>query len=137
MNRQKRSRTTSNPGERSGGPPGGPSDMAKKDIIQNEIEATLRCFDTDGRLEVDPGFYADLRRRIRAEAADAPSAPTVLFGKRMLIPALLILMVVLNIFTALAVTRARKSEITTREKGLTALVHSYAADQAGFASYLK
>jgi ABC-type ATPase with predicted acetyltransferase domain len=110
--------------------------MSRKKAIEREVEAALRCFEAEPRLADDPGFYAALRRRIRAEASDRTPIASA-FRRRALIPALLILMVVLNIVTALAVTRARRTETLAREQGLTALVQTYAADQAGLASYLK
>lgn len=123
--------------ERRKGPPRGLPAMSRKETIEREVEATLHGFETDRRLADDPEFYAALRRRIRAE--ERPAAPPAggFFRRRILVPALLIVMVVLNIVTALAVTRIRKTEIETREQGLTALVQSYAAEQAEFASYLK
>lgn len=111
-------------------------DMSRKKAVEREVEATLRCFETEPRLADDPGFYAALRRRIRAEESARPER-ALPFRRRVLIPALMVLMVVLNIVTALAVTRTRRTETLAREQGLTALVQTYAADQAGLTSYLK
>ncbi len=122
--------------ERRTGPSAGLGDMSRKKIVEREIEATLRCFETEPRLADDPGFYAALRRRIRVEEKAGPGIALPV-RRRVLVPALLTLMVVLNIVTALAVTRTRRTETQTREQGLAALVQTYAADQAEFASYLK
>jgi hypothetical protein len=111
--------------------------MPAQQDIEREVEATLRSFETEPRLADDPGFYAALRRRIRAEEAAVRPAFGASFRRRVLVPALLALMVALNIVTALAVEKARRTGTADRESGLTALVQTYAAEQAEFASYLK
>ncbi|MCX6563345.1 MAG: hypothetical protein NTU60_07035 [Candidatus Aminicenantes bacterium] len=117
--------------------PTGDNPMAIKNRIENEIEETLRCFEAEAPPAAGPHFYAAVRRKIR-NLTPAPPLPVPLgFRRRILVPAVLVLMVVLNIVTAALVSQAKKTEIEAKQQGLAALAEDYSVGRIGYASYLK
>lgn len=136
MNRQKSEETTSNPVKGMEDRPPGGETMNNRNRIGREVEETLGILDHEASITASPDFLTGVRRRIRTGApVRAPRA--VFFLRRVVAPALLIFLVVLNIVTTVFILRIRKSDSEAKLQGLTALAKDYAAYQSDAYSNLK
>jgi hypothetical protein len=104
--------------------------------IEREVEETLGILDREASIAEGPDFLAGVRRRIRA-AAPLHNSPPVFSLRRILVPALLIFLVVLNIVTAVFLLRIRKSDSQAKLQGLNTLATDYAIYQSDPYSRLK
>ena len=136
MNRQNFAETTSNPMKGLEDRPPGGADMNNRNWIDREVEETLGLLDRQASMEESPGFLAGVRRRIRT-GEPARRTPALFFIRRVVVPALLALLVVLNIFAAVSVLRLRRSDSEAKLQGFTALAKDYAAYQADAYANLK
>jgi len=85
--------------------------------LQEEVEKTLDVFDCMERLEAGPYFYQRVKARLNSRQADKLRWFPGPVSQRFLKPALLVLLMVVNIVTALYfLTRPRP--VTTTEKPL-------------------
>jgi hypothetical protein len=136
MNRQNSAETTSKSMKGlENRPPGGEA-MNNKNPIEREVEETLGLLNRQASMAASPGFLAGVRRRIRA-AEPARRSPALFFVRRVVVPALLILLVVLNIVAAVSVQSLRRSDSEARQRGYTALAKDYAAYQSDAYANLK
>jgi hypothetical protein len=128
MNRQNSAKTTSNSMKGLENRPPGGVDMDNNNSIEREIEETLGLLDRQASMAASPDFLIGVRRRIRA-AEPARRSPALFFVRRVVVPALLALLVVLNVVAAVSVQRLRRSDSEARRQGYTALAKDYAAYQ--------
>jgi hypothetical protein len=110
--------------------------MNNRNRIELEVEETLGILDREAVITEGPDFLAGVRRRIRA-STPARKPPAVLFLRRVVVPALFILLVVLNIVSAVFLQRIRKSDSEAKLQGFNALAKDYAAYQSDPYSRLK
>ena len=127
MNRQNFAETTSNPVKGLEDRPPGGADMNNRNRIDREVEETLGLLNHQASMEESPDFLAGVRRRIRAGEP----------ARRTPVPALLALLVVLNIVAAVSMLRLRRSDSEAKLQGFTALAKDYAAYQADAYANLK
>jgi hypothetical protein len=105
--------------------------------VEREVRATLGCFDEDPAPRVAPGFAARVLARIEnSEPLPRHQAWTV-FRRKVLFPALLILMIILNIVTVIDLHRTKKQAELARQRDIAALADSYALERANDSSYLR
>jgi hypothetical protein len=112
--------------------------MKREKRIEEEVEKTLRCLDEMDQIESSPYFLARLQARIREMEEEKPSFFTRLFGGRGLRPALLGLMVVLNLVSTVLIWQRTHGRSTDRSQYLSALVDEYSlkgGDTYLFTSY--
>ncbi len=136
MNRQVDDRTTSKGNEEEPDRSRDGDSMIRKKQVERDVEETLRAFRDDPGPEAVPDLYAGIQRKIRA-LAPSPRPQGRSFSQKVLIPAVLILMLVLNIAMTVFVSRTKKIEFEAREKGMAALSEDFTAGQSAFLSYLK
>jgi hypothetical protein len=99
--------------------------MKTRERIEEEVEKTLRCLDEIEEIEPSPFFSARLQAGIRELEEEKVSFLTRLFGVRGLRPALLGLMVVLNLVSAVLIWQRTHGRSTDRSQYLSALVEEY------------
>ena len=109
--------------------------MDNRERIEDEVQKTLDGFGRDPAPPAGPDFYAGVLRKIRALDAPEKAPSGVRLGWRRLVPAALVLMVGLNIVTAVFVNRAKKADLQARQQAYTALAEDYAAFQNELAAY--
>ena len=93
--------------------------------IEEEIDKTLRCLDEIEEIEASPFFFTRLQARIREQEEEKVSFITRLFGVRGLRPALLGLVVVLNLVSAAFIWQRVHGRFEDRSQYLSALVEEY------------
>jgi len=104
--------------------------------IEREVEETLAILDREASIAEGPDFLVGVRRR--SQAATPLRRPPAAFSlRRVLVPALLIFLVVLNIVTAVFLLRIRKSDSQAKLQGLNTLATDYAIYQSDPYSRLK
>jgi len=111
--------------------------MERKKQVAREVEETVRAFKDDPGPEILPDLYAGIQRKIRALEPRPRRPLRTVLARRVLVPALLVLMLAVNIVMALFVIRVRAGESAAREQGLTALAEDLAAGHSAFQAYLK
>lgn len=102
--------------------------MKKREKIQEEVEKTLRCLDEIEQIESSPYFHARLQARIRGMEEEKAPFITRLFGVRGLRPALLGLVVILNLVSTALIWQRTRGRSTDRSQYLSALVEEYSLD---------
>jgi hypothetical protein len=137
MNRRIGAETTSNRGEGMEMEPLRGAPMDNRYRIEKEVEEAIRLMETEASPTDSSDFLAGVRKKIRNLAPEPKLPAWAIFGRRILVPALLILMVVLNIVTAVFVLRIKKSDSLAKQNGLTALAKDYGPYQSDSFSYLK
>lgn len=110
--------------------------MNNRNRIEREVEETLGILDREASIAEGPDFLAGVRRRIR-DSTPLHKPPTAFSLRRVLVPALLIFLVVLNIVTAVFLLRIRKSDSQAKLQGLNTLATDYAIYQSDPYSRLK
>jgi hypothetical protein len=105
--------------------------MDKKERIEEEVQKTLQCFEDFEKIEPNPFFLTRLKARIRS--LEAEQAHTLLPGRRVwfLHPAVLSLLIVANLFSAILVLRgsATHMETDTRSQYIAAFAEEYLLNQ--------
>ena len=105
--------------------------MDKKERIEEEVEKTLQCFEDFEKLEPNPFFLTRLKAKIRS--FEAEQERTIQPGRRLwfLHPAVLSLLVVLNLFSAILVFRGSDTHMETdsRSQYIAAFAEEYSLNQ--------
>ena len=111
--------------------------MKSKAQIEQEVMKTLECFEQRTPIECNPFFSTRVMARIRSleETQHARSLRRV-FSLGYLRPALLALIVVLNIASAIIVFRGTQTQTNGREQYLTAFADEYAMNQQEYDLFL-
>jgi hypothetical protein len=99
--------------------------MKRKKRIEEEVDKTLSCLDENEEIEVSPFFFTRLQAAIRGQKEEKVSFFTRLFGLQGLRPALLGLMVVLNLVSTVLIWQRIHRRATDRSQYLSALVDEY------------
>ena len=107
--------------------------MKSKEQIAQEVMKTLQCFDQRTPLESNPFFSTRVLARIRnlEEEKRARSLRKV-FSLGSLRPALLTLIVVLNVVSAIIVFRGSHNQTNIRDQYLTEFADEYAFNQNAY-----
>ena len=90
--------------------------MTKKETIEQEVQKTFESFDQAKRLKSNPFFYARLKTRIDNLHAKKQKIRGWEFAGRVLKPALLLLIIALNIFSATLFFKYQTQDYTNREQ---------------------
>ncbi len=111
--------------------------MERKEHIEQEVEKTLRCFETIENIESDPFFYTRLQAKIRdLEEKKKPARHPGFSIGYYLRPALLVLLVVFNILSAVLVFRGSDTQSDVRQYYLTTFADEYALNQDEYDLFL-
>ncbi|MBA4313520.1 MAG: hypothetical protein C0417_12925 [Chlorobiaceae bacterium] len=102
--------------------------MTRKEKIEKEVQKTLESFDQVERLKSNPLFYAQLKTRIDNLHSKKQNIRGWEFAGRVLKPALLLLIIALNIFSATLFFKNRNINYSSREQLLDALAKELALD---------
>lgn len=102
--------------------------MTKKKKIEQEVQKTLEGFDQAERLKSNPFFYTRLRARIEQSDAKQMQPKGWEFAWRVLKPALLFLIIALNIFTATQFLKNQNNEPSSREQLLNSFAQELTLD---------
>jgi hypothetical protein len=104
--------------------------MKSKEQIEQEVQKTLQCFENRTPLESNPFFSTRVLARIRSleEEQHARSLRKV-FSLSYLRPALLTLIIALNVVSAIVIFRGSHNQTTVRDQYLTAFADEYAFNQ--------
>lgn len=105
--------------------------MSTKKKIEQEVEKTLRCFDQPQKLADNPFFYTRVKARIEKRSRQTDSNLWQ-FGWKILKPAFLVLIVVLNIFTITNYFTADQSKTSERDQLLKTFAQEFALDQSNY-----
>jgi hypothetical protein len=105
--------------------------MDKKTRIAEEVEKTLQCFEDFEKIEPNPFFLTRLKARIRSFEGEKERVSHSEWSIRGLRPALLCLLVVINIFSAILVFQGKDSqtETDTRSQSIAAFAEEYSLNQ--------
>ncbi|OGN89175.1 MAG: hypothetical protein A2Z74_01230 [Chloroflexi bacterium RBG_13_46_9] len=90
--------------------------MTRKEKIEQEVQKTFESFDQVERLKSNPFFYARLKTRIDDLYSKKKKIRGWEFARRVLKPALLLLIIALNIFSATLFFKYRTQDYTNREQ---------------------
>lgn len=90
--------------------------MTRKEKIEQEVQKTLQSFDQVERLKSNPIFYARLKTRIDDLHWKKQKIRGWEFACRVLKPALLLLIIALNIFSATLFFKYQNQNYTNREQ---------------------
>jgi hypothetical protein len=104
--------------------------MKSKEQIEQEVMKTLQCFEQRIPLESNPFFSTRVLARVRnlEEEKKARSLRKV-FSLGSLRPALLTLIIVLNVVSAIIILRGNQNQTTVRDQYFTAFADEYAFNQ--------
>jgi hypothetical protein len=107
--------------------------MAKQDLVRKKVEETLTCLDRLERLDAGPAFFSRLQARLGA-AAEKPVQPGLFRLPRVftpvLRPALLALLVLVNILTVVFVAQAGVHREEVEKASVMTVAHDYSLNQS-------
>lgn len=90
--------------------------MARKEKIEQEVQKTLESFDQTERLKSNPFFYTQLKNRIDTLSRQKRKTTGWESAWGVLKPALLFLIIALNIFSVALFLKNRSSNYSNREQ---------------------
>ena len=102
--------------------------MTKKEKIEQEVQKTFESFGQAERLKSNPFFYTRLKARIDDLHSQKQKTRGWEFAWGILQPALFLLIIVLNIFTATLFLKNRNNEYSSREQLLDAFAQELTLD---------
>jgi hypothetical protein len=137
MNRQFDDEKASNMNEGAEGQPGGRDQMDKRKRVEQEVLKTLGYFDKDISLSDNPEFFAGVQKKIRSSQRAEKLPGWAVFQRKVLVPAILFTMIVINIVTAISVFRMAKFASLAKREGIVALAEYYGISRGDYSSYLK
>ena len=103
--------------------------MTDKERIEQEVEKTLQCFNDIETVEPRSFFFTRLKAgimSIEAEKARAKQRGWIVASLR---PALLSLLIVLNLISAVAIFRGAETQTDSRSESLAAFAEEYSFTQ--------
>jgi len=106
--------------------------MTKKEKIEQEVQKTLEGFDQAERLKSNPFFYTRLKARIDDLHPQKQKIRGWELAWGILKPALLFLIIALNIFTATLFLKNRNNEYSSREQLLNAFAQELTLDSSQY-----
>lgn len=110
--------------------------MNKEDRIEQEIAKTLACLDNIENIEAGPYFYSRLRAKLETPVEPREHWYRRLFGMQLLRPAFLILLVVVNLITAVLVLQNKSGSVDYRGEHLSAVAEEYSLHSTKDNDYL-
>ena len=111
--------------------------MMRKEQIEQEVIKTLQCFEHRESIECSPFFSTRVLARIRRlEEEKRTRSLRKVFSLSSLRPALFILIVVLNIVSAIMIVRGSRDHMDAREQYLTAFANEYGLNQQQYDLFL-
>ncbi len=137
MKRKPEDKTASKDNEGAPDAAGGPKLMSSRERIEREVEATLRSLDTISPPRHRPDFYAEVAARIREADAPGRTAGASLLRPRVLIPAALAFLIIVNIVTAVVLYRRSDADAAGRRQSMAALAEEYGLGSNAISSYWK
>ncbi len=102
--------------------------MIRKEKIEQEVQKTLQSFKHAERLKSNPFFYTRLKNRIENLHSKKQKIRGWEFAGRVLKPALLLLIIALNIFSATLFFKYKTQDYINREQLLDFLGHELTLD---------
>lgn len=110
--------------------------MKKKEFIDEEVDKILQSPEHMDRLEGGPYFYSRVQARIaRLEHRPSPSLFDV-FAQKLLRPAFVTLIIVINLFTAIYAFVGTQSQRNDKKNYMTAVAADYSLNQGIYELYL-
>ena len=108
----------------------------KRDRIETEVEKTLACFNEAERLETDPHFSTRLMARIRDLDSRTKTSVKPDFLYRLLRPALLVLMIAINIIFSVLMFNSVRAQTDARRDAISAMASYYDVQKSDLDSFL-
>jgi hypothetical protein len=107
--------------------------MTKQDLVREQVEETLASLDRLERLDAGPAFFSRLQARLGAEA-EKPVHSSLFRLPRVftpvLRPALLAILVLVNILTVVFVAKAGAHREEVEKASVMAVAHDYSLNQS-------
>jgi hypothetical protein len=102
--------------------------MDKKEIINQEVQKTLDCFNQLGRIPASPYFYTRLQAKMDSRQKEKVNRRTI-FSSRAWRPAFIGIIIVLNLTTAILVYLSNGQSKDFTDDTLTVLATEYNLNQ--------
>jgi len=102
----------------------------KNERIEIEVEKTLACLDEVERIEAGPHFLTRLLTRIRDLERGPKALALPVFIYRLLRPALLGLMIAINVILAVLMFDSGRSQAETRKDSISAMASYYGLQES-------
>jgi len=97
----------------------------KREQIEREVSKTLQCLDNMETIETSPDFFSRLQDKIERLDSRRVHWFEAVFSKAGLRPAFLILMIVLNAYSAAMILQNGSHEIVDRQTNLETIAAEY------------
>jgi hypothetical protein len=107
----------------------------RKKQIEKEVEKTLQQLDHFEKLESDPFFYTRLQAKMKNTQNQHIQSAILSFAGRHLRPAFLILVLVLNLISALVVFQNRNSGSDSQTINLSSFADDYSINDISYDDY--
>lgn len=103
--------------------------MNREERIEKEVQKTLACFRNAEQIKVDPFFCTRLQARIQALETKKYRLWIWDFTSEYLQPAILLIFLAANIFTATVILGSKNTESPSRSEILKTLAEDYSLHQ--------
>lgn len=107
----------------------------RKERIEKEVEKTLQQLDQFEKLESDPFFYTRLQAKMKSTQNQHNQSAIFSFAGRYLRPAFLILLLVLNLISALVVLQNRNSGSDSQSTNISSFADEYSINDNSYDEY--
>ncbi len=102
--------------------------MNKKEVINQEVQKTLDCFNHLGKLSPSPYFYTRLQANMKSRPEQEETRGSI-FSSRLWRPAFIGIIIVLNLTTAVLVYLSKSQSKEFANDTLTVLATEYNLNQ--------
>lgn len=99
--------------------------MKKKELIEQEIDKTLRCFDEGERLVVDPYFYSRLKAKLSQKETLTVGFSMERVLNAVMRPSFILLLLLFNIFSAFMIYVHLENQLDVKEQYLKTFARQY------------
>lgn len=111
--------------------------MKRQDLIQQEVQKTLQCFEQEDTIKSSPNFYARLMGKIKQLEQKKNFSFSWVFNRKALRPVFIVTLLALNIFsTAFFLLRSGYRQ-DVREKYISKMADEYTLDMSQYYLYYK
>jgi hypothetical protein len=107
----------------------------RKEQIDKEVEKTFQQLDRFERLGNDPFFYTRLQAQLKSVRNQHVPSGLVLFVTRNLRPAFLVLLLLLNLVSALIVFQNRNSASNSQTANISSFADEYSINDKSYDEY--
>ncbi len=104
--------------------------MERKERIERGGEKTLDCFDQDESIEVNPFFNIRLQAKLINLKKNRMPVPVIKIGRVYWRPALLLIILLINLFSVAYITKDNASYSGRRLAEITEFAHEYSLNQS-------